>query len=218
MGASFSKLAMRSRVILPTEGAATGRAIRRPQFTLRQTMIAVAVVALVLTSLDQILFLIVAMGDAVLLGFALYKFARLHFRIRMAVEVATALALLALWVWYSRPPFYVAEANRAEWMAQSCSALAEATDHAGAKMFFREHAKWYDHQASRLRLQALWYGLIRAELKRPVEPLSTQELVRELGILEAMDRSMKPDARAVERLWREWSGQWNGEEDVLEIR
>jgi hypothetical protein len=205
MGASFSKLAMRSHVILPTEGAATGRAIRRPQFTLRQMMIAVAAIALVLTSHDQILFLIVAIGDAVLLGFALYTFARLHLRIRLTVEIATALALLALWVWYSRPPFYVAEANQAEWMARLYSAMAEATDQPRAKTLFHDHATWYDHQASRLRLQALWYGLIRAELKRPVEPVSNEELVRELGILEAMDRSVKPGARAVERLRREWS-------------
>jgi hypothetical protein len=197
---------MSSSAVSPPRGESASRATRGPQFTLRQLMIAVAGVALLLTPFPHILWLIVAFGDAVLLGFAFYKVARLHPRIRLMVEIATALALLAQWVWYSRPPSLLWQASRAENLAGLCSALAESTDNPRAKKFFLKHSAWYDRRASSLQLQAWWYALTGAKWKRPVESSDDQELIRELGILEAMDRYGKRDARVEERLRQVVSG------------
>jgi hypothetical protein len=71
------------------------------RFTVRQMMIAIAVVGIVMALLVRIPILGGLVLNASLLGFGLYKLSKVPLRVRLSIEIAIAVALLALsvWVW-----------------------------------------------------------------------------------------------------------------------
>ncbi len=143
------------------------------------------VLAIVIQHPDSIasIFLIVLIFAA-----CLYGLAKLPLRIRLTIEILTACLLLVLSAWVWRPPFYVAQADRTERLARLCSIMADETDNSRLKALFRREADWYGRQAFVLRLQAMWYGLIRSVTKENPVAMTDRELILELGTLEAMER------------------------------
>ena len=119
----------------------------------------------------------------------LYGLSKLPLRIRLTFEISTAILLLALSAWIWRPPFYVNQAERTGRLARLCSQLAgeDGIDDA-SRALFRRKAAWYGRQALVLRLQAMWFGLIRSATKDDPAGTTDRELILELGTLEALDR------------------------------
>jgi hypothetical protein len=91
--------------IPPAQGGAGDDEIE-VRFTVRQMMIAVAVIGVILALLVQIPFLVVFVLDAVLLSFSLYKVAKAPAPLRLILVMAIAFVglgcCLAFWLAVSR--------------------------------------------------------------------------------------------------------------------
>jgi hypothetical protein len=189
MGDSPTQPSTRISSLFSDEGEEPRQAMSGPQFTLGQMMKVIAGVGVVLAIVIQQPDSIAPIFFHVLIFAAcLYGLAKLPLRIRLTIEILTACLLLVLSAWVWRPPFYVTQADRTEKLARLCSIMADETDDGRSKALFRREAVWYRRQAFVLRLQAMWYGLIRSMTKENPVALSDRELILELGTMEAMDR------------------------------
>ncbi len=189
MGDSPAQSSSRRDAPLADESEGNDRSLSGPQFSLSQMMIAIAVLGVVLAIVVQdpgsiVLILCVAS----IFVPCLYALAKLPLRMRLTLEILTACLLLVISAGVWRPPFYIDQADRSERLAKLCATLADASDDDRSKALFRREAAWYSRQASVLRLQAMWYGLIRSFTKESPVPMSDRELILELGVLEAMAR------------------------------
>jgi hypothetical protein len=181
------------------------------QYTLGQLMKAVAIVAIVLAIAVQRpdLFALLLVGVLLLiLAVCLYGLSKLPPRVRFTIMLAAAVALLIYSAWVWQPPFYVVQAHHVEELARLCSTLAEkANDNRSSERFLHESAK-FRRLAFRLRLRAMWYGLIRSVTRENPVPMTGPELIFELDLLEAMDKYEKiatPMGVSYQKPERRWS-------------
>jgi hypothetical protein len=123
-----------------------------------------------------------------LLGFVIYQVSQGSLRFRLTVEIVTLFALLALTGWTWRPPHLLRAAEHADALAAEVSAWAESTNSAKKRDSLRRESEWFRRRASALRRQAFWYGLTHGSHGDPGyhHVYETEDLVREIGILEAM--------------------------------
>ena len=160
------------------------------QFTLGQVMKAVVFIAVILAIAVQrpdLLVLPVLVFLFLTLAACLYGISRLPYRVRLTIELGTAFSLLLLSAWLWRPPWYVYQAERTEELARLCSTLADEADDDRSKDRFRREAAEYARRAGGLRLQALWYGLLRAATKEDPVAIGERELILELGLSESLE-------------------------------
>jgi hypothetical protein len=124
-----------------------------------------------------------------LLGFVIYQVSQGSLRFRLTAEILTLFALLALTGWTWRPARLIRAAERADALAAQVSAWAERTNTPKKRDSLRRESEWFRRRALSLRCQAFWYGLTRGSHGDPqyYYAYDTEDLVHELGILEAMD-------------------------------
>ena len=160
-----------------------------PRFSLSQMMTAIAGLGVILAIVVQDPGLIVPiLFVASIFVPCLFALSKLPGRIRLTIEILTACFLLVMSAWVWRPPFYVYQPDRIDQLARLCSWLANESDDDRSKALFRREAAWYRRKAFELRLQAMWYGLIRSVTKEDPVPITDRELILELGTLEAIER------------------------------
>src|SRR5262249_47221871 len=157
---------------------------RGRQFTLGQVMKAVALIAvplaLALHGPPGLRDLLAMVALFVILAAYVYGVSRLPYRARLAIGLATSVALLILSAWVWRPPFYVWQADRAEELAQLCAILAVRTDDERLAGSFRSEVVKYRGIARALRIRAMWYGLLRSVTREDPVPINQRELILDI--------------------------------------
>ncbi len=123
-----------------------------------------------------------------LLGFVIYQVSQGSLRFRLTAEILTLFALLALTGWTWRPPHLLRAAEHADSLAAEVSAWAESANTPKKRDSLRRESEWFRRRASSLRRQAFWYGLTHGSHGDSGyhHIYDTEDLVHELGILEAM--------------------------------
>jgi hypothetical protein len=172
------------------------------QFTLRHFALAIALFAVVLLLLREdfrIEFNIFLVFFGLVLCFAIDRISRLPLRARLVIEVTFALVLLACSAAIRAPRFDLSQASRAAELADRCwHHSADATDPAARAILSRE-ARWFAKRSTTLRMTALWRGLTGGRPAEPSEPVNDVELIRQLGILHALEMHERAAERALER-------------------
>ena len=121
-------------------------------------------------------------------GVAIYGFSRLPFKVRLTFEILALIALLALSSWIWRDGFCSRQADRALHLTRQISAWADQSGTPGAREKLRREAEWFRRRELGLRREAYWIGLIKGPSNDSYVPYTTDSLIRELGILEVMDK------------------------------
>jgi hypothetical protein len=162
------------------------------QFTLLQLMKAIAIVGVALAVavrrpdliVDPRFYLILW-----ILAAGLYGLSWFPLRVRLAVELAVACGMLILAAWNWRPPFYLQQADRSEELAGLCSRMAETTSNPPERDLYLREADRYGRWAFELRMQAMWYGLVRSATKpRTPVPMTGRDLILDIRLRESRDR------------------------------
>ena len=177
-------------ILLDPEAGEPAAPANGRQFTLLQVMKAIFIIAVFLGITVQgpnLGFLLDAVFFILILAVSLYGLSRLPYRVRLAIELSTAGLLLILSAWLWRPPWYVLQAERTEQLARLCSNLADKADGDRSRERFRREAAEYGRRARALKLQAMWYGLIRSVTKENPVAMTERELIAELGLSEALE-------------------------------
>ena len=177
-------------LLLDPDASESAGSTKGRQFTLRQMMKAVLIVAVILAIAVQRpdLLIVPFLPVFLLLAACLYGLSRLPFRIRLTIELATVFVLLNLSACTWRPPFYINQADRTEEVARLCSMMAGKAGDERSRDLFRREAAEYGRRAAVLRVQGMWYGLLRSATKEDPVPITDRELILELGLLECRDR------------------------------
>ncbi len=186
-------------VVLGPDAPAPAACGRGRQFTLLQMMKAVAIVGVALPIVGTAVAVMVGRPELIafpdyyvillIVAAGLYGLSWFPLRVRLAVELATACTLLILAAWEWRPPFYVEQAERSEELAGLCSRLADRVGDVRMRDQFRREADKYSRRAFVLRVQSMWYGLIRSATKTESPmPLTERDLILDLGLGESRDQ------------------------------
>jgi hypothetical protein len=175
----------------------SGYSMKSPRILLILILAAIGLAALAFTILNSDVLefnfywlrLALILSLPTLLGFVIYQVSQGSLRFRLTVEIVTLFALLALTGWTWRPPHLLRAAEHADALAAEVSAWAESTNSAKKRDSLRRESEWFRRRASSLRRQAFWYGLTHGSHGDPGyhHVYDTEDLVREIGILEAMD-------------------------------
>jgi hypothetical protein len=134
-----------------------------------------------------------------LIGLLLYCLTSAPLWLRLSIEVAALLAVLALSAWVWRPRFDDWQAGRADEMAWLISEWAEEVDGPRERETLRREAAWFARRALVLRWTAIWYGLVREPYDPHPARYDDRKLVHELGVLGAMERHEERARREYER-------------------
>ena len=170
------------------------------QFSLRRIMIATGVLGGLLGSMlrspHDLSLIIFLLAGLIVLIIVVYSVSRMPPRVRLAVEIAVVLILLAISAVIWTPPFYTAEERRCRDLARVASEASGDSPEISAAL--DAEAAWFSRRAAALQRRGLWLGLTRGPSTRDDGryPLSTAELVHVLtvGTHEArLLRLLKPD-------------------------
>lgn len=167
--------------------------LRRPQVTLRQIAIAIAIIAVFLAVAIQVpdfwelLFSIVGLSVWLSPGILIYLLSKASARVRLTLEILSLIALLALSSWTWRDQFYFNQADRAARLSQECSEWADASIDPVLRDSLHREAEWFSRQAREFRREAYWRGLIKGSSYDANAPFTNESLTEELGILEVME-------------------------------
>lgn len=119
--------------------------------------------------------------------FLVYMVSRLPYRFRLPIEIATALLLLTLTAWLRSPQFYASRAARADELARLATVWADHANTQQSRERLQREAAWFRRRAWRLYRHALWLGLFYPDESRWVDPLDQEEMLRQLGLMRAME-------------------------------
>lgn len=165
--------------------------VKGRQFTLRQVMKAVALIAFLLAIVVQAydsFVLLVSVSSLLVLAACGYGVSRLPYRIRLTIELATACSLLTLSAWMWQPRFYTFQAERCEELAEVCALLAVDTDDVQMADRFRREVAEYNHMARMLRIRGMWAGLLRSFTREHPGRISDREMILAFELHRVMDR------------------------------
>jgi hypothetical protein len=121
-------------------------------------------------------------------GVAIYWFSWLPFKVRLPVEILILIALLALSSWVWRERFCDRQADRAAELSQQITAWAERSRDAVVRERLSQEARWFQRAGRKLRRRAYWIGLTRGPWDDVGFVYTEDPLLRELGVLEVMEK------------------------------
>jgi hypothetical protein len=172
----------------------------RPQVTIGQITVAIAVIAVALATLVR------ASGSGVIVFFAsllvgallsaIPLVAKVPYRFRIKVELITLVVLLAVSAVVWRPPFLMARAVFCEDLARQAEQEAARSVNPRTRNYLLKEATWFTRRAAVLRGKALWYGLIYGPLSpRDAMPLENTDVIHEFGVLEVIESQRRGPGR-----------------------
>jgi hypothetical protein len=172
-------------------GVTVDRCKGHPPFTLRHVPIVIAVIGFPCAIMVKDPSSVIPLSSFTVLCISIYLFfALVPLRFRLTVEVVIIFALLALSARIWRPAFYLDQGDRADRLARLAVIRPDEAGSPQEREFFRREFVWFSRRAFMFRCQAWWQGLIGGPSNRVrfSRTYTEQELVEELGILQAVEK------------------------------